>query len=85
MESFIAQEAGLSACTVLDVAQALMSKLDQMVEDQLISEGYYTELANLLMQARVSMEMRLNEANLSADEAFERTHIELFGESEEQG
>ena len=84
MESFIAQEAGLSACTVLDVAQALMAKLDQMVEDESISEGDYTETANFVMQARASLLMLFNDPNVPRDEIVERAYIELFGESSDE-
>ena len=78
MEPVVAQEAGLSAPTMLEVAEAMMTKLDQMAEDNSISEGDYMECANQIMQMRATAQMLFN---VLPDEIAEEAMIELFGES----
>ena len=58
MDSAPAHTAGLSALEVLAGAHAVMSKLEQFVKDELISEGEYMQMATRLMELQTSLQVQ---------------------------
>ena len=58
MDSAPARTVGLSALEVLAGAHAVMSKLEQFVKDELISEGEYMQMATLLMELQTSLRVQ---------------------------